>query len=104
MPQESPMNGSPSTSVTVGDRASAGKRSGTATNDPDSHGDVRHAVGSLVFTTRLQSSAMIISSQAVTDASLTVDVALQALPTQHMDMFPLMHSAKSTAIAQLAAF
>jgi hypothetical protein len=65
---------------------------------------VTQAVGLLVFTTRLQSSAMIISSQAVTDASLTADVALQALPTQHMGMLPLTHSAMSTAIAQLASF
>jgi hypothetical protein len=99
------MNGRPSTPVTVGDRASPGKRSDAERYDPDSQGDVRQAVGLLVFTTRLQSSAMIISSQAVTDASLTVDVALQALPMQHMDIFPPpMHSAKSTAIAQLAAF
>jgi hypothetical protein len=71
---------------------------------PVSHGDVRQAVGSVVFTTRLQSSAMIISSQAVTDASLTVDVALQALPTQHRDLSLLMHVARSTGIAQLASF
>ena len=61
-------------------------------------------MGSVVFTTRLQSSAMIICSQAVTEASLTVDVALQALPTQQRDMFPVMHSLRSVRIAQLAAF
>ena len=68
------------------------------------HGEPRHEVGCNVFTTSLQSSAMIICSHAVTVASLTVEGALQALPTQHSAMFSLMQSERSARIAQAPAF
>ena len=57
----------------------------------------------MVLTTSLQSSAMIACSHAVTVSSLTVDVSLHALPTQHSAISPLMQ-VESVGIAQLAAF
>jgi len=46
---------------------------------------------------------MIVCSQLVTSSSLTVDAAVQALPTQHKGSLPVMHSLRSERSAQLAA-
>ena len=62
------------------------------------------SVGFMVFTTSLQSSAMIVCSHSVTAVSLTVDVTSHALPTQQRAMFPLMQSERLVGTAQLPAF
>jgi len=58
----------------------------------------------VVFTTSLQSSDMIVCSHWLTVASLTVDVAVHALPMQQRAMFPLIQSERLVRAAQLAAF